>query len=124
MSQSHTWQPLSLCPDKSDTPLSILCTQCNSVRNLILENIRIACEALHYSDDANGRLSFECNQCGELEFHPAVLREDQGNLFWCSRAKKVVNVKKECYIWLPQVRRKLNLPITISKQQIHYQNVL
>ena len=120
-----TYIYIKIIPDKLDIPLSTLSTQCNSVCRLILENISIACEKLHYSDDANARLSFECNQCGEPEkFHPAVLREDQDNCFWCFRAKKVVDVKKECYIWLPQVSRKLNLPITINKQQIHYQNVL
>ena len=103
-----TYIYVEIIPDKSDRPLSILCTQCNSVRKLILENIKIACKTLHYSDDANGRLSFECSQCGELEkFHPAVLREDQDDCFWCIQAKKVVDVKKECYIWLPQVSRKL-----------------
>ena len=105
-----TYIHIEIIPDKPDRPLSILCTQCNSVRKLILENIRIACNILHYSDDASGRLSFECNQCGELEnFHPAVLREDLNNCFWCIRAKKVVDVKKECYIWLPQVSRKLQM---------------
>ena len=103
-----TYIYIEIIPGKSDKPLSILCTQCNSVRKLILENIKIACKTLHYSDDANGRLSFECNQCGELEkSHPAVLREDLDHCFWCIRAKKVVDVKKECYIWLPQVSRKL-----------------
>ena len=103
-----TYIYIQIIPDKSDKPLSTLCTQSNSVRKLIVENIRIACKTLHYSDDANGRLSFECNQCGELEkIHPAVLREDLDNCFWCIRAKKVVDVKKECYIWLPQVSRKL-----------------
>ena len=105
-----TYIYIEIIPDKPDRPLSILCTQCNSVRKLILENIRIACKTLHYSDDASGCLSFECNQCGELEnFHPAVLREDLNNCFWCIRAKKVVDVKKECYIWLPQVSRKLQM---------------
>ena len=105
-----TYIYIEIIPDKPDRPLSILCTQCNSVRKLILENIQIACKTLHYSDDASGRLSFECNQCGELEnFHPAVLREDLNNCFWCIRTKKVVDVKKECYIWLPQVSRKLQM---------------
>ena len=112
-----TYIYIEIIPDKSDRPLSILCTQCNSVRKLILENIKIACKTLHYSDDANGCLSFECNQCGELEkFHPAVLREDQDNCFWCIRAKKVVDVKKECYIWLPQVSRKLQTKQYTSKR--------
>ena len=105
-----TYICIEIIPDKPDRPLSILCTQCNSVRKLILENIPIACKTLHYSDDASGRLSFEYNQCGELQkFHPAVLREDLNNCFWCIRAKKVVDVKNECYIWLPQVSRKLQM---------------
>ena len=104
-----TYIYIEIIPDKSDRPLSIFCTQCNSVRKLILESIRIACKTLHYSDDGNSRLSFECNHCGELEkSHPVVLREDLNNCFWCIRAKKVVDVKKECYIWLPQVSKKLH----------------
>ena len=46
---------IEIIPDKSDTPLSVLCTLCNSIRRLIFENVKIACEALHYSDDANSR---------------------------------------------------------------------
>ena len=104
-----TYICIEIIPDNPDIALSILSTLCNSVRKLIFNNIKIACGRLHYSDDANRRLSFECNQCGELEkFHAAVLREDQDNCFYCFRAEKVVDIKKECYIWLPQVSRKVH----------------
>ena len=115
-----TYICIEIIPDNPDIALSILSTLCNSVRKLIFNNIKIACERLHYSDDANSRLSFECNQCGELEkFHPAVLQEDQDNCFYCFRAKKVVDIKKECYIWLPQVSRKVHGVNTKSVRGIY-----
>ena len=100
-------------PSESGTLLSSLCTQCNDVRRLIFHNIKIACETLHYSDDADCCLSFKCPCNGEQEgFHPAALRKDKNNCFLCIQSKKVVEVRKECYMWLPQVSRQLHGVVT------------
>ena len=98
---------VEVIPYSLDTSLSSLCTTCNGVRKLILENIKTACKTLHYLDNANWCLSFECPclQYGQQEkFHAAVLRSDMNNCFWCPQSKSVVAVRKECYMWLPQVR--------------------
>jgi len=103
-----TYICIKVIPYSPDTPLSTLCTICNGVCKLILENIKIASKTLHYSENANCFLSFECpcNQYGQQEkFHPAVLREDLNNCFWCIQSKKVVDVRKQCYIWLPEVSK-------------------
>ena len=105
-----TYIYIEVIPYNPDAPLSTLCTICNGVRELILENIKTACKTLHYSNNANCCLSFECpcDQYGQRDkFHPAVLRCDLNDCFWCIQSKKVVYVKKKCYIWLPQVSRKL-----------------
>ena len=105
-----TYIYIEVIPYSPNAPRSTFCTICNSVRQLILENIKIACKTLHYSNSANCCLSFEC-PCDEhgqhKKFHPAVLRCDLNNCFWCIQSKKVVDVRKECYIWLPRVSRKL-----------------
>ena len=111
-----TYIYIEVIPYSPDTPLSTFCTICNGVRKLILENIKIACKTLHYSNSANCCLSFECpcDQYGQHgKFHPAVLRCDLNNCFWCIQSKKVVDVRKQCYIWLPQVSRKLPVQILI-----------
>ena len=98
---------IEVIPYSPDTSLSSLCTTCNGVRKLILENIKTACKTLHYLDNANCCLSFECPclQYDQQEkFHPAVLRSDMNNCFWCPQSKKAVAVRNECYMWLPQVR--------------------
>ena len=92
-------------PSNPDTPVTALCTPCNSVRSLILKSINKACKTLHYSDNANCLVSFgyPCDQ--QQKFHPAVLRDDLNSCFWCTQSKKTVDVRKECYVWLPQVSR-------------------
>ena len=103
-----TYICVKVIPYSPDTPLSTLCTICNGVSKLILENIKIASRTLHYSDNANCFLSFECpcDQYGQHEkFHPAVLREDLNNCFWCIQTQKVLEVRKQCYIWLPEVSK-------------------
>ena len=95
---------IEVIPYSPDTPLSTLCNICNGVCELIKESIKIACKMLHYSDNVNYSLSFECNDCDQQDtFHPAVLREDLNNCFWCNQSKKVVDVRKQCSMWLPQV---------------------
>jgi len=98
---------IEVIPYSPDTPLSTLCAICNGVRKLILENIETACKTLHYSENANCSLSFKCSceQYIREKFHPAALREDLNDCFWCSQSKMVVNVQKQCYMWLPQVCR-------------------
>ena len=101
-----TYIYIEVIPYSPDTPLSTLCTPCNRIRELIFESIKIACKALHYSDSIHYRLSFECpcNKYSQQEkFHPAVLRDDLNNRFWCIQSKKVVDVMNKCYVWLPQV---------------------
>ena len=103
-----TYIYIEVIPYNPDTPLSTLCTICNDVHKLILENIKIACKTLHYSDNANCCLSFKCpcDQYDQQEkFHPAMLREDLNNRFWCIQSKRVVDVRRQCYIWLPEVSR-------------------
>ena len=105
-----TYIYIEVIPYNPDTPLSTLCAICNGVYKLIFENLKIACKKLCYFDNAKCCLSFECpcNLCGQQEkFHPAVLREDLNNSFWCIQSKKVVNVNEQCYVWLPQVSRQL-----------------
>ena len=96
---------IEIIPYNAGTPLPRLCNQCNSVRRLILENTEIACATLHYSDNANYCLSFECpcNQSEQEKFHLAVLRDDLNYCFLCTQTKKVVDIEKRCYMWLPQV---------------------
>ena len=100
---------IEIISSESGTPLSSLCTQCNDVRRLIFHNIMIACKTLHYLDNVSCCLSFECPCNGEQKgFHPAALREDKNNCFLCTQSKKVVEVRKECYMWLPQVSGQLH----------------
>ena len=104
-----TYIYIEVIPYSHNAPLSTLCTICNGVCKLILGNIKTACKTLHYSNNANCCLSFECpcDRYGQQEkFHAAVLRCDLNNCFWCLQSKKVVDIKKRCYIWLPQVSRK------------------
>ena len=96
---------IEVIPSNPVTPLSAFCTPCNSVRKLILENLNEACKTLRYSDNANCFISFECPCDKQQKFHPAVLRDDLNSCFWCTQSKKAVNVRKECYMWLPQVSR-------------------
>ena len=95
---------IKVVPYDPATPLLTLCNICNGVRELIKEHIKRACKTLHYSDNVKYHLSFECDKCCQQDtFHPAVLREDLNNRFWCIQSKKVVDVRKHCYMWLPQV---------------------
>ena len=94
---------IEIIPNDPDASLSTFCTPCNGVRELILAKIKTACEKLHYSDNIDCRISFEC-PCNHPEnFHPAALRADINNCFMCIQSKKVVDIRKECYVWLPQV---------------------
>ena len=92
-------------PSNPDMPLTALCTPCNSVRSLILKSINKACKTLCYSDNANCLVSFGCPCDQQQKFHPAELRDDLNSCFWCTQSKKTVDVRKECYVWLPQVSR-------------------
>ena len=96
---------IEIVPSNHDTPLSAFCTPCNSARKLILENLNKACGTLHYSNNANCFVSFECSCDQQQKFHPAVLRDDLNSCFWCTQSEKAVDVRKECYMWLPQVSR-------------------
>ena len=96
---------IEVIPSNPDTPLSAFCTPCNSVRKLILENLNKACKTLRYSDNAKCSVSFQCSCDQQQRFHPAVLRDDLNSCFWCTQSKTTVNVRKECYVWLPQVSR-------------------
>ena len=104
-----TYIYIELIPNDPDTSLSTFRTPCNGVRELILAKIQTACEKLHYSDNIDCRISFKC-PCNQPEnFHPAVLRPDMNNCFMCVQSKKVKDVRKECYVWLPQVSGLLHM---------------
>ena len=100
---NSTYILIEVVPYRPDTPLSTLSSRCNDVCKLILDNIKNACKTLNYSDKANCYLAFKCPCDQHDEFHPAILRYDLNDCFQCSRSKKMVDVRKECYVWLPQV---------------------
>ena len=103
-----TYIYIEIIPNDPNASLSTFCIPCNCVRNLIIANIKTACEKLHYADNIDCHISFEC-PCNQPEnFHPAALRTDINNCFMCIRSKKVIDVKKECYVWLPQVSELLH----------------
>jgi len=106
-----TYIYIEIVPDSTYTDSSLstgICTLCNSIRNLIEENIAEACKTLCYSDCVNYSLSFVCHcalHSQEEEFHPAQLRNDpvKGRIFRCSRSKKNTSVNPECHVWHPEV---------------------
>ena len=99
-----TYIYIEIIPNDPNASLSTFCIPCNGVRNLIIANIKTACVKLHYAENnIDCHISFEC-PCNQPEnFHPAALRTDMNNCFMCIRSKKVIDVRKECYVWLPQV---------------------
>ena len=103
-----TYIYIEIIPNDPKAFLSTFCIPCNCVRNLIIANIKTTCEKLHYADNIDCRISFEC-PCNQPEnFHPAALRADINNHFVCVQSKKVIDVRKECYVWLPQVSELLH----------------
>ena len=103
-----TYIYIEIIPNDPKASLSTFCIPCNCVRNLIIANIKTACAKLHYADNIDCHISFEC-PCNQPEdFHPAALRTDMNSCFMCIRSKKVIDVRKECYVWLPQVSELLH----------------
>ena len=104
-----TYIYIEIIPNDPKASLSTFCIPCNCVRNLIIANIKTACAKLHYAEDnIDYHISFEC-PCNQPEnFHPAALRPDMNNCFVCVQSKKVIDVRKECYVWLPQVSELLH----------------